>query len=151
MRSNRIGASGGVWLGVLMRDYDDQPNKAIPNNNEEQGFKRVFPGVANPELLKRTRGVEVLDVSDNDLRVRVHDPYCSDAVLFVFTKSVRVLTHIIDFQQGTDFVAQTLRRNMSLKCLVLANNNLDPARLAVLADALVCFYTLIVFLLHADL
>ncbi|KAF9275070.1 hypothetical protein BGZ68_000134 [Mortierella alpina] len=106
MRSNRIGASGGVWLGVLMRDYDDQPNKAIPNNNEEQGFKRVFPGVANPELLKRTRGVEVLDVSDNDLR------------------------------QGADFVAQTLRRNMSLKCLVLANNNLDPARLAVLADAL---------------
>ncbi|KAF9563878.1 hypothetical protein EC968_004672, partial [Mortierella alpina] len=106
MRSNRIGASGGVWIGVLMRDYDDQPNKAIPNNNEEQGFKRVFPGVANPELLKRTRGVEVLDVSDNDLR------------------------------QGADFVAQTLRRNMSLKCLVLANNNLDPARLAVLADAL---------------
>ncbi|KAG0197189.1 hypothetical protein BGX28_009301 [Mortierella sp. GBA30] len=106
MRSNRIGASGGVWIGVLMRDYDDQPNKTIPNNNEEQGFKRVFPGVSNPELLKRTRGVEVLDVSDNDLR------------------------------QGADFVAQTLRRNMSLKCLVLANNNLDPARLAVLADAL---------------
>lgn len=52
-----------------MRDYDDQPNKAIPNNNEEQGFRRVFPGIVNPELLKRTRGVESLDVSDNDLRV----------------------------------------------------------------------------------
>jgi len=69
MKSNRIGTTGGVWIGVLMRDYDDQPNKAIPNNNEEQGFRRVFPGVANPELLKRTRGVEVLDISDNDLRV----------------------------------------------------------------------------------
>lgn len=69
LRSNRIGASGGVWIGVLMRDYDDQPNKAIPNNNEEQGFRRVFPGIVNPELLKRTRGVESLDVSDNDLRV----------------------------------------------------------------------------------
>lgn len=34
-------------------------------------------------------------------------------------------------------MAQTLRRNMSLKCLILANNNLDPARLVVLADALV--------------
>ena len=80
MRSNRIGASGGVWIGVLMRDYDDQPNKAIPNNNEEQGFKRVFPGVANPELLKRTRGVEVLDVSDNDLRVRAQGPLGCSAI-----------------------------------------------------------------------
>ncbi|KAG0253548.1 hypothetical protein BG011_006316 [Mortierella polycephala] len=106
MRSNRIGSSGGVWIGVLMRDYDDQPNKTIPINNEEQGFKRVFPGIVNPELLKRTRGVEFLDVSDNDLR------------------------------QGADYIAQTLRRNMSLKCLVLQNNNLDPARLAVIADAL---------------
>jgi len=26
---------------------------------------------------------------------------------------------------------------MSLKCLILANNNLDPARLVILADALV--------------
>lgn len=34
-------------------------------------------------------------------------------------------------------MAQTLRRNMSLKYLILANNNLDPARLVVLADALV--------------
>ncbi|KAF9190187.1 hypothetical protein BGZ51_008890 [Haplosporangium sp. Z 767] len=106
MRSNRIGPSGGVWIGVLMRDYDDQPNKTIPINNEEQGFKRVFPGIVNPELLKRTRGVEFLDVSDNDLR------------------------------QGADYIAQTLRRNMSLKCLVLQNNNLDPARLVVFADAL---------------
>ncbi|KAF9128202.1 hypothetical protein BGW39_005277 [Mortierella sp. 14UC] len=106
MRSNRIGATGGVWIGVMMRDYDDQPNKVIPINNEEQGFKRVFPGIVNPELLKRTRGIESLDVSDNDLR------------------------------QGADYVAQTLRRNMSLKCLILANNNLDPARLVVLADAL---------------
>jgi hypothetical protein len=40
-------------------------------------------------------------------------------------------------QQGADYVAQTLRRNMSLKYLILANNNLDPARLVVLADALV--------------
>ncbi|GJJ73035.1 protein phosphatase 1 regulatory subunit 37 [Entomortierella parvispora] len=106
MRSNRIGTTGGVWIGVLMRDYDDLPNKPIPNNNEEQGFRRVFPGVANPELLKRTRGVEVLDISDNDLR------------------------------QGADYVAQTLRRNMSLKHLIMANNNLDPARLVVIADAL---------------
>ncbi|KAF9098337.1 hypothetical protein BGX23_006391 [Mortierella sp. AD031] len=106
MRSNRIGAAGGVWIGVMMRDYDDQPNKVIPINNEEQGFRRVFPGIVNPELLKRTRGIEVLDVSDNDLR------------------------------QGADYVAQTLRRNMSLKCLILANNNLDPARLTILADAL---------------
>ncbi|KAG0293104.1 hypothetical protein BGZ96_003327 [Linnemannia gamsii] len=106
MRSNRIGAAGGVWIGVMMRDYDDQPNKVIPNNNEEQGFKRVFPGIVNPELLKRTRGIETLDVSDNDLR------------------------------QGADYVAQTLRRNMSLKHLILANNNLDPARLVILADAL---------------
>ncbi|KAG0316334.1 hypothetical protein BGZ97_007054 [Linnemannia gamsii] len=106
MRSNRIGAAGGVWIGVMMRDYDDQPNKVIPINNEEQGFKRVFPGIVNPELLKRTRGIETLDVSDNDLR------------------------------QGADYVAQTLRRNMSLKYLILANNNLDPARLVVLADAL---------------
>lgn len=52
-----------------MRDYDDQPNKVIPINNEEQGFKRVFPGIVNPELLKRIRGIETLDVSDNDLRV----------------------------------------------------------------------------------
>ncbi|KAG0272625.1 hypothetical protein BGZ95_011603 [Linnemannia exigua] len=106
MRSNRIGVTGGVWIGVMMRDYDDQPNKVIPINNEEQGFKRVFPGIVNPELLKRTRGIESLDVSDNDLR------------------------------QGADYVAQTLRRNMSLKCLILANNNMDPARLVVLADAL---------------
>ncbi|KAG0327645.1 hypothetical protein BGZ99_007226 [Dissophora globulifera] len=106
MRSNRIGSTGGVWIGVLMRDYDDQPNAVIPNNNEEQGFKRVFPGISNPELLKRTHGVEFLDISDNDLR------------------------------QGADFVAQILRRNMSLKRLVMANNNLGPARLAVLADAL---------------
>ncbi|KAF9914519.1 hypothetical protein BX616_008131 [Lobosporangium transversale] len=106
MRSNRIGSSGGVWIGVLIRDYDDQLNAAIPINNEEQGFKRVFPGISNPELLKRTRGVEVLDISDNDLR------------------------------QGADYVAQTLRRNMSLKSLVMTHNNLDPARLAVLADAL---------------
>ncbi|KAG0318209.1 hypothetical protein BG000_004312, partial [Podila horticola] len=106
LRSNRIGAAGGVWIGVLMRDYDDQPNKAIPNNNEEQGFRRVFPGIVNPELLKRTRGVESLDVSDNDLR------------------------------QGADYIAQTLRRNMSLKRLVMANNNLDHTRLAVIADAL---------------
>ncbi|KAG0095274.1 hypothetical protein BGZ93_006091 [Podila epicladia] len=106
MRSNRIGAAGGVWIGVLMRDYDDQPNKAIPNNNEEQGFRRVFPGIVNPELLKRTRGVESLDVSDNDLR------------------------------QGADYIAQTLRRNMSLKRLVMANNNLDHARLVIIADAL---------------
>ncbi|KAF9306239.1 hypothetical protein BGZ74_007005 [Mortierella antarctica] len=106
LRSNRIGASGGVWIGVLMRDYDDQPNKAIPNNNEEQGFRRVFPGIVNPELLKRTRGVESLDVSDNDLR------------------------------QGADYIAQTLRRNMSLKRLVMANNNLDHARLVIIADAL---------------
>lgn len=40
-------------------------------------------------------------------------------------------------QQGADYVAQTLRRNMSLKCLILVSNNLDPARLVVLADALV--------------
>ncbi|KAI8605287.1 hypothetical protein EDD21DRAFT_363983 [Dissophora ornata] len=106
MRSNRIGSTGGVWIGVLMRDYDDQPNVTIPNNNEEQGFRRVFPGISNPELLKRTHGVEVLDISDNDLR------------------------------QGADYVAQTLRRNMSLKSLVMTNNNLDPARLSVLADAL---------------
>ncbi|KAI8347093.1 hypothetical protein B0O80DRAFT_217857 [Mortierella sp. GBAus27b] len=106
MRSNRMGAGGGVWIGVLMRDYEDQPNAAVPVNNEEQGFKRVFPGISNPELLKRTHGVQVLDISDNDLR------------------------------QGADYVAQTLRRNLSLKTLVMANNNLDPARVAVLADAL---------------
>ncbi|KAF9116477.1 hypothetical protein BGX27_002149 [Mortierella sp. AM989] len=106
MRSNKIGSTGGVWLGVLIRDYEDQPNATIPINNDEQGFKRVFPGISNPELLKRTHGVEVLDISDNDLRVRA------------------------------DYVAQTLRRNMSLKTLILANNNLDPARLSVLADAL---------------
>ncbi|KAF9925410.1 hypothetical protein FBU30_004793 [Linnemannia zychae] len=106
LRSNRIGAAGGVWIGVMMRDYDDQPNKVIPINNEEQGFKRVFPGIVNPELLKRTRGIESLDVSDNDLR------------------------------QGADYIAQILRRNMSLKSLILANNNLDSARLVILADAL---------------
>ncbi|KAF9407597.1 hypothetical protein BGZ94_002639 [Podila epigama] len=106
LRSNRIGTAGGVWIGVLMRDYEDLPNKAIPNNNEEQGFRRVFPGIVNPELLKRTRGVESLDVSDNDLR------------------------------QGADYIAQTLRRNMSLKRLVLANNNLDHARLVAIAEAL---------------
>ncbi|KAG0366905.1 hypothetical protein BGZ54_004712 [Gamsiella multidivaricata] len=106
MRSNRIGASGGVWIGVLLRDYEDHPNAVIPINNEEQGFRRVFPGISNPELLKRMHGIEVLDISDNDLR------------------------------QGADYVAQMLRRNMSLKSLVMANNNLDPARLAVLADAL---------------
>ncbi|KAF9984406.1 hypothetical protein BGZ65_000464, partial [Modicella reniformis] len=106
VRSNRIGAGGAVWIGVLMRDYEDQPNATIPINNEEQGFKRVFPGISNPELLKRTHGVEILDISDNDLR------------------------------QGADYVAQTLRRNLSLKTLVMTNNNLDPARLAVLADAL---------------
>lgn len=83
MRSNRIGAAGGVWIGVMMRDYDDQPNKVIPINNEEQGFRRVFPGIVNPELLKRTRGIETLDVSDNDLRVSAkhefgpHDSYCN--------------------------------------------------------------------------
>jgi hypothetical protein len=71
MRSNKIGAVGGVWIGVLMRDYDEQPNAAVPVNNEEQGFKRVFPGISNPELLKRTHGVESLDISDNDLRVRI--------------------------------------------------------------------------------
>ncbi|KAF9363223.1 hypothetical protein BGX34_004629 [Mortierella sp. NVP85] len=98
---------GGVWIGVLMRDYDEQPNAAVPVNNEEQGFKRVFPGISNPELLKRTHGVESLDISDNDLR------------------------------QGADYVAQTLRRNLSLRTLVMANNNLDPIRLAALADALV--------------
>ncbi|KAF8953354.1 hypothetical protein BGZ46_003230 [Entomortierella lignicola] len=106
LRSNRIGSAGGVWLGVLMRDYEDQPNATIPNNNDEQGFKRVFPGISNPELLKRTHGVEVLDISDNDLR------------------------------QGADYVAQTLRRNMSLKSLIMTDNTLDPARLAILADAL---------------
>lgn len=86
LRSNRIGAAGGVWIGVLMRDYDDQPNKAIPNNNEEQGFRRVFPGIVNPELLKRTRGVESLDVSDNDLRVSLRtrrelEPFLGVAML----------------------------------------------------------------------
>ncbi|KAF9583919.1 hypothetical protein BGW38_008105 [Lunasporangiospora selenospora] len=106
IRSNRIGSTGGVWIGVMMRDYDDQPNKAVPINNEEQGFRRVFPGIANPELLKRIRGIESLDVSNNDLR------------------------------QGADYIAQTLRRNMSLKTLVLAHNNMDPGRLVVLADAL---------------
>ncbi|KAF9353566.1 hypothetical protein BGX26_008669 [Mortierella sp. AD094] len=106
LRSNKIGSAGGVWLGVLMRDYEDQPNATIPTNNDEQGFKRVFPGISNPELLKRTHGVEVLDISDNDLR------------------------------QGADYVAQTLRRNMSLKSLIMTNNNLDPARLVILADAL---------------
>ncbi|KAG0005276.1 hypothetical protein BGZ79_005856 [Entomortierella chlamydospora] len=106
LRSNRIGSAGGVWLGVLMRDYEDQPNATVPTNNDEQGFKRVFPGISNPELLKRTHGVEILDISDNDLR------------------------------QGADYVAQTLRRNMSLKSLIMANNNLDPARLVILADAL---------------
>ncbi|KAF9971644.1 hypothetical protein BGZ73_005398 [Actinomortierella ambigua] len=106
IKNNRIGAVGGVWLGVLLRDYDDNPNMPVPNNNEEQGFRRVFPGTSNPELLKRTRGVEILDLSNNDLRT------------------------------GTDYVAQTLRRNQSLKYLSLANNNMDANRLVVLADAL---------------
>ncbi|KAG0221980.1 hypothetical protein BGW42_007043 [Actinomortierella wolfii] len=106
IKNNRIGATGGVWIGVLMRDYDDNPSVPTPNNNEEQGFRRVFPGASNPELLKRTRGVEILDVSNNDLRT------------------------------GTDYVAQTLRRNQSLKYLSLANNNMDANRLVVLADAL---------------
>ncbi|KAG0334056.1 hypothetical protein BG004_000573 [Podila humilis] len=106
LKSNRIGATGGVWIGVLMRDYEDLPDNSIPHNNEEQGFRRVFPGIVNPELLKRTRGVESLDVSDNDLR------------------------------QGADYVAQTLRRNMSLKRLTMASNNLDHSRLAIIADAL---------------
>ncbi|KAF9165440.1 hypothetical protein DFQ26_000121 [Actinomortierella ambigua] len=106
IKNNRIGAMGGVWLGVLLRDYDDNPSVPVPNNNEEQGFRRVFPGASNPELLKRTRGIEILDLSNNDLRT------------------------------GTDYVAQTLRRNQSLKYLSLANNNMDANRLVVLADAL---------------
>ncbi|KAF9419377.1 hypothetical protein BGZ76_004247, partial [Entomortierella beljakovae] len=68
LRSNRIGSAGGVWLGVVMRDYEDQPNSNIPVNNEEQGFKRVFPGASSNELLKRHHGIGALDISDNDLR-----------------------------------------------------------------------------------
>ncbi|CAG8717492.1 5083_t:CDS:10, partial [Funneliformis mosseae] len=107
LRFNRINHVGAVWIGVMLRDYEDlnfgtnnaQLSPSMPPFNEQEEARAE-------KLRSRKRGIEVLNITGNDLR------------------------------SGIQYIAQALRRNRSLKELHMQENRIDPKGLAILADGL---------------
>ncbi|CAJ0903099.1 14418_t:CDS:2, partial [Entrophospora sp. SA101] len=114
LKFNNINHVGAVWIGVMLRDYDDfnwTPNNpsisvsTMPAFNEQEEAKAE-------RSRNRRQGLEVLDVSGNDLK------------------------------GGIQYIAQALRRNRSLKELYLLDNRIDSKGLLNLADGFKYNYTL---------
>ncbi|GBB88317.1 hypothetical protein RclHR1_14890007 [Rhizophagus clarus] len=115
LRFNRINHVGAIWIGVMLRDYDDfnycpnntQLSPSLPAYNEQE--------MARTGKLQRKHGIEVLDASGNDLR------------------------------GGIQYIAQALHRNQSLKELRIQDNRIDSKGLIFLMDGLKYNHTLELF------
>jgi hypothetical protein len=89
LRFNYINHAGAVWIGVMLRDYEDL--NWNPNNDQLSSPLPAFneQDEARMEALRiRKRGIEVLDTSGNDLRV-VIDFICY--YLYIFQIGVNFL------------------------------------------------------------
>ncbi|CAG8767943.1 2492_t:CDS:10, partial [Gigaspora margarita] len=105
LRYNRINNSGAVWIGVMLRDYDtlnlrldDEPLSPMLSEFNEQ----VEVQAETSRI--RKNGLEILDVTGNDIR------------------------------SGVQYISQALRRNQSLKELHLSENRIDFKGLIFIAD-----------------
>ncbi|KAL1917366.1 uncharacterized protein VTP21DRAFT_5022 [Calcarisporiella thermophila] len=107
LRNNKITHQGAVWLGVILRDYEDTPSRSgTPTLATSDTLSSRSVGIGSQDRAYK-RGLEVLDVCGNDLRTN-----------------------------GVQYVAQSLRRNRSLRELLIADNRIDSKGLTFFAEAL---------------
>ncbi|ORX97699.1 RNI-like protein [Basidiobolus meristosporus CBS 931.73] len=97
LRKNQINHVGALWIGVLLRDYEDEIAPEIV-------YSRTRP--CPPPVFGWKVGLERLDVSMNEIK------------------------------GGVQYVAQSLKRNLMLKELILTQNGIDPRGMGQLADSL---------------
>ncbi|KAK9765364.1 hypothetical protein K7432_006372 [Basidiobolus ranarum] len=97
LRNNQINHVGALWVGVLLRDYEDDVAPEIV-------YSRARP--CPPPVFGWKVGLEKLDVSMNEIK------------------------------GGVQYVAQSLKRNLMLKELLITQNGIDTRGMAQLADSL---------------
>ncbi|ORY02619.1 RNI-like protein [Basidiobolus meristosporus CBS 931.73] len=97
LRKNQINHVGALWIGVLLRDYEDDVAPDIM-------YSRARP--CPPPVFGWKVGLERLDVSMNEIK------------------------------GGIQYVAQSLKRNLMLRELILTQNGIDTRGMTQLADSL---------------
>ncbi|RUS32125.1 hypothetical protein BC938DRAFT_476228 [Jimgerdemannia flammicorona] len=111
LRNNKINHLGALWIGVILRDYEDadtvtSPGGAASGVGGGPGMTR--PGQEEDRLKGRTwkDGLQVLDLRSNEIRT------------------------------GMQYIAQSLRRNRSLRELKAADCKIDGKGCVAVGDAL---------------
>ncbi|CAG8531232.1 2422_t:CDS:10, partial [Paraglomus occultum] len=117
IRFNRINQFGAVWVGVMLRDYDDM----IWNNESASSLGSLSSFDANTKNKgKMRRHLEILDASENDFRIGVQ--YIAQALRRNRSlKELRLVDCKLD-PKGLTFIAEGLKHNGTLEILDLSHN-----------------------------
>ncbi|CAB5362777.1 unnamed protein product [Rhizophagus irregularis] len=117
LRFNRINHVGAIWVGVMLRDYDDS-NCCSSNTQLSPPFNEQE--IARAEKLQRRHGLEVLDASGNDLRSGIQ--YIAQALhRNQSLKELRIQDNRID-SKGLVFLMDSLKYNHTLELFDISKN-----------------------------